>query len=164
MWLSRVVLFGLCLLVSGCGFESLYAQKNIGTSTPYVEIANIPDRDGQYLRNALLDQLNSRGRPADPLYELKFSPLVRDTVNLGVRKDASATRAQVQISTKMSLVEKGSGKILLQRDLRTVGAYNLLDNQLATLSSQQTTVENILRELGDSAVMELNLYFRRTAT
>jgi LPS-assembly lipoprotein len=150
--------------LSGCGFESLYATRNIEQSTPAIEIANIPDQDGQYLRNLLIDRLNAGGRPADPRYELKFTPLAKDTVNIGIRKDASATRAQVQVATQMRLIEKSSGKILLQRDLKTVGAYNLLDNQLATMSSQRYTTENILRELGDSAVTELDLYFRRSAS
>src|SRR5207249_1795191 len=128
-----------------------------------IEISPIPDRDGQYLRNLLIDQLNTTGRPADAPYQLKLSPLTRSTVNMGIEKNAAATRAQVQIASQMQLIEKSTGKVLLQRDLKTSGAYNLLDNQLATLVSQQSTIENLLQELGEDAAEELNLYFRRAA-
>ncbi len=137
--------------------------KEILLSTPDIDIANIPDRDGQYLRNLLIDRLYVNGRPADAPYQLKFSPLGKSIVNLGVRKDATSTRAQMQITTQMQLIDKGTGKVLLQRDFKTAGAYNLLDNQLATMVSQQNITESILQELKDSAVTELNLYFRRKA-
>lgn len=155
----------LCLTagLAGCGFEPLYAAKGVAATYPAIEISNIPDRDGQFLRNKLIDRLYTAGRPVDAPYELRFSPLVKDIVDFGIRKNAAATRAQIQISTQMQLIEKSSGKILLQRDLRANGAHDLLDNQLATLVSQQTTVETILQALGDDAVTALNLYFRRQA-
>jgi LPS-assembly lipoprotein len=156
----------LCLFLtaglSACGFESLRAPKNqLSVSRPDIEIGNIPDREGQYLRNLLIDRLYTHGRPADAAQQLKFSPLDKNISNIGIQSDATATVAQMQISTQMQLVEKATGAVLLQRRLKAAGSYNLLDNQLATLVSQQNVTENILRGLGDDAVMELNLYFRR---
>jgi len=163
----KVFILCLCLFaaaaVSSCGFEPLYAKKSIETSLPDIDIANIPDRDGQYLRNLLMDRLYTHGRPADALYQLKFSPLDKNLVYMGIEKNATATRSQMQIATHMELIETHSGKSLLQRDLKAVGAYNLLDNQLATLVSQQNTTESVLQELRDDALTELDLYFRRAA-
>jgi LPS-assembly lipoprotein len=165
---SRICALFLVFTLVGCGFEPMLAQntkgaQEIATVTPNIDIPSIPDRDGQYLRNLLMDQLYTAGRPADASYELKFSPLVKEIVKLGVRKDATSTRAQMQIMTRMQLVEKKSGTVLLERSLKTVGAYNLLDNQLATMVSQQNITESILQEMKDDAVTELNLYFRRRA-
>ena len=152
-----------CLLSSGCGFEPLHTTGTPLMPAASIEIANIPDRDGQYLRNRLIDRLNTNGRPTNAPYQLKFSPLSKTIINLGIEKTAAATRAQMQLGTQMQLVEKNTGKVLLQRSLRAIGSYNLLDNQLATLTSQQNTTENLLREISDDAVTELSLYFRRNA-
>ena len=155
-------LFAVCLMLclSACGFMPMYGAA-AHVERPDIEIANIPDRDGQYLRNQLIDQLNTAGRPADAPYILSLAPLTKTIVNIGIQKDATATRAQMQFTTHMKLTERATGKIMLERDLKTVGAYNLLDNQFATLVSQQNITESTLREMADSAVTELDLYFRR---
>jgi LPS-assembly lipoprotein len=156
-------------LAAGCGFEPLYgthspAAEAVSAALPSIEIASIPDRDGQYLRNLLIDRLNTRGRPADALYLLQLSKLEKNILNLGIQKDATATRAQIQITSHMQLIDKVTGKPVLERDLKTVGAYNLLDDQLATMVSQQNITESILQEMRDDAVQELSLYFRRRAS
>lgn len=167
MSLFRALLLCLTISLSACGgFEPMLAAKpdaqmQTGAAMPDIEIGNIPDQEGQYLRNVLIDRLYTDGRPAAALYQLSFSPLLKDIMNLGIQKDATATRAQMQITTQMQLIEKSTGKVVLRRDLKTVGAYNLLDNQLATLVSQRNITESILQEMGDNAVTELNLYFRR---
>jgi LPS-assembly lipoprotein len=159
----------ISLLLSGCGFEPMYGNnsasaKAVAVALPNVDIGNIPDRDGQYLRNLLIDRLYTSGRPDAAPYQLKFSPLQKSIVDLGIQKDATATRAQIQISTHMELVDKATNKAVLERDLKTVGAYNLLDDQLATLVSQQNITESILQEMRDDAVTQLSLYFRRKTT
>ena len=150
------------LFLSGCGFEPLHAEKKTASlSRPGIEIDNIPDQDGQYLRNRLIDILYTQGRPFDAPYQLKISPLEKNITNMGIQGDATATRAQLQITTQMQLIEKSTAAVLLQRNLKTIGAYNLLDNQLATLVSQQNIAKNILQALGDDVVTELDLYFHR---
>lgn len=165
---AAVLLVCAALSLAACGFEPMYAKSNDGgrqlaTALPDIAIDNIPNRDGQYLRNLLMDQLYTHGRPAEAPYLLTFSPLEKDIVNLGIRKDATATRAQIQISSRMKLIERVTGKTVLTRDFRSVGAYNLLDNQFATLVSQQSITESLLQEMRDSTVTELSLFFRRQA-
>jgi LPS-assembly lipoprotein len=159
-------------LLTSCGFEPMHGThsnapaaeaETVSTAMPDMEVASIPDRDGQYLRNLLMDRLYTRGRPANPPYTLTFSKLVKNIANLGIQKDATATRAQIQISTHMVLIDNNTGKAVLQRDLKTVGAYNLLDDQLSTLMSQQNITDSILQEMRSDAVTELSLYFRRLA-
>jgi LPS-assembly lipoprotein len=157
------------LTLAACGFEPMYGTESaqsqaISTALPDIEVSNIPDRDGQYLRNLLMDQLYRHGRPDAAPYILKFSALTKNIVDLGLQKDATATRAQIQISAHMDLIDKSTGKPVLQRDFRNVGAYNLLDDQLATLVSQQNITESTLHEMRDEAVTQLSLYFRNKAT
>ena len=155
----------LCLFLSACGFQPLYGEK-AGThlsALSSIAISNIPDRDGQYLRNLLTDKLYQNARPENPLYLLSIAPLKKDTTNLGMRKDATTTRAQTDVSAHFVLTDAKNGAVLLERDVRSTGAYNILDSQFTTLVSEQSTSEHILEELSDNIVRELDLYFRRAA-
>ena len=53
---------------------------------------------------------------------------------------------------------------MLTRDIRSVGSYNELDNQFATLVSSQSLAGHMLEELSDDVVTEINLYFSRQGT
>lgn len=169
MWSGKtpraLALVSLLLLPAGCGFEPMYArpsaeaQKSVAAAYSNVEIANIPDRDGQYLRNALIDRLYLAGRPADAAFVLEFEPLDKTLTNQAVRKDATYTRALMEISTVMRLRDRKSGAVVLERKQRAFGSYNLLDNQFATLSSKESLNDHLLDELADSVQTALALHF-----
>jgi len=164
MLLYRILVISFLLIsTSSCGFQPMYDNGDSGkkslVSMPNIEVKNIPDRNGQFLRNAIIDQLYLDGRPSSSLYDLKLSPLVTKIHNIGIRKDASATRAQVQLSSTMQLIEKSSGKVVLERYLKTLGSYNLLDNQFAALVSKESTIDNILKDMANDVINELNLHF-----
>src|SRR5262249_33703838 len=126
-----------------------------------VDIGNIPDRDGQYLRNQLIDRLYLDGRPDQTIYALKIAPIKTTTLNLGIQKDATATRALAEVDTTMQLVEKASGKGLLQRELRATGGYNRPDTQSATIVSRQSVEEHMLDKTADDVTRERGLYSHR---
>lgn len=159
----------LCLPLAACGFRPAYgnhgAQAAIATQAHAggVEIAVIPDREGQYLRNLLMDRLYLDGRPAAAPFLLTVSPLRTELTNLGIRKDATATRGMLQVSAKMTLAHRETNAVVLERDVRAVGGYNQLDNRFATLVSRESLTENMLKELSDTIVTELALYFNRAA-
>lgn len=167
---SRPLAALLCLLLlASCGFEPLYGKTeymqssdpDMATGRAAIDIANVPDREGQRLRNLLIDRLYVRGRPAVGLYTLTLTPLQNTTTNLGIRKDATSTRAMTTIGTHVKLVENNTGRIVLERDVHAVGGYNQLDNQLATITSKRSVTDHMLEELSDSIVREIDLYFNR---
>lgn len=167
MWLFKKYLLplALCTLLAGCGFQPMYG-KHAGSQTVQdmhrnIRIENIPDRDGQYLRNMLLDRLNDDGRPADARYVLEVAPLEKETLNQLVRKDATYTRALMKISTTIRLVDTVTGKPVLERKLLSSGSYNLLDNQFATVVSRDSMTDNLLREMSDNIVTAVNLHFTK---
>ncbi len=157
-----------CLLsLAACGFEPMYGNHGVARAVdntlPDIAIESIPTRDGQYLRNILMDRLYLRGRPYDAPYTLRFTPLNKTITDIGIQKNGTSTRAQIDISTEMQLLDSATGKVIMTRDLKTVGAYNLQNDQLATLLSEQNITESILQEMSDEAVTDLGLYFRRLA-
>ncbi len=156
----------LSLALTSCGFHPMYGDKSdAATNANYsnVDILNIPNRDGQYLRNQLIDRMYLDGRPAETLYTLKVSPIKTLTTNIGIAKDATSTRAMAEVDTTIQLIDNATNKVLLQRDIRATGGYNLLDNQFATIVSRQAVDEHMLEEVADDIVTELGLYFHRAS-
>jgi LPS-assembly lipoprotein len=170
MWLADTLraaaLAAAVLLPAACGFQPMYATpgstagQSVAARYADIEILNIPDRDGQYLRNALIDRIYVAGRPAAARYALEIMPLATTTTNQAVRKDATYTRALMEISTTLLLRDRQSGEVVLERPQRALGSYNLLDNQFATISSRDSLNERLLDELADSIQTALALHFR----
>jgi LPS-assembly lipoprotein len=144
----------------------MYAQNDAGADVAAyysdIFIDNLPDRDGQHLKNALIDRIYTDGRPTSGArYILRIPDFKKDIVNMGIRKDATYTRAEMRFTGTLQLVDSGTGKPVLERHLRAVGGYNLLDNQFATMVSEESVAQNLLDEYADSIVTEINLHFRR---
>jgi LPS-assembly lipoprotein len=162
---KQFMALGICLLLPACGFQPMYGKKADGQSLASlhqtIRIENIPDRDGQYLRNMLLDRLNDDGRPADARYVLEVAPLKTDITNQLVTKDATYTRALMKISTTVRLVDTVYGKTVMERKMLSSGSYNLLDNQFATVVSRDSMTDNLLREMSDNIVTAVNLHFAK---
>lgn len=158
---ARLSLLAL-LLLTGCGFQPLYAGAAAPqTAYPTVAIGLIPDREGQYLRNRLIDALSAGGESRAARLGLAFTPLEIASTELGIQKDATVTRTGLEISTRMTLTDQSTGQVLLTRDVRALGGYDVLDQQYATLVTRQHVKERTLDELARNVMAELDLYFRR---
>lgn len=157
---ARAAVLALCLLLAGCGFAPLYGGAGMSQKFAGVQVENIPDRDGQHLRNLLIDRIYTGGRPENPRYALKIAPLTTTATELGIQKDATVTRTGIEITAHMMLVDRSSGKVVLARTLHAVGGYDVLDQQYATLVTRQNVTEHILAELADGVTQALSLYFR----
>ena len=127
-----------------------------------VEIGMIANRDGQYLRNALLDQMGSETAiSAGQRYFLHVYNLAEDDQSFGIRKDASATRGDITITATMDLIDTTTNTVVLTRPLRTRAGYNRMDNLYGAQISKQDTIDRLLDEMANRAVTELTLYFDR---
>ena len=162
--------FLLIPTVTGCGFSPLYATKTQTSVQAFrnITIANIPERAGQQLRNLLIDKLyGSAGPSGQSRYRLAVLNLTEQETHLGVQKDATVTRIQLRVSGDLVLYDlqntdaDGSPAVALERRLRTLNSYNVLDNLYATRISRQNILEVSLNELSDQAVTELALFFKR---
>lgn len=157
------------LLLSGCGFEPVHgagASKAAATHYRDITVDNIPDRDGQALRNQLIDRLGAAGAggAGQSAYTLRIKDLNKFVTNAALRKDATFTRGEMQITGTVELVDNATGNVVLTRNVRSVGGFNLLDNQFATMVSEQSVTEKILAEMGDNIMTEVDLYFSGTGT
>lgn len=142
----------------------MYApQDNVSMDQAFsgIEIANIPDREGQALRNLLIDKLYTNGRPENARYVLKINKVREKVARLGIRKDASATRAQLQLSAHMILLDRQQGKIVLERNLSSINSFNVLRSQYTIEVSEADARQRALQEISNSITTQLTLFFNR---
>jgi LPS-assembly lipoprotein len=142
--LWAAALFALLAALSGCGFRPLYAPAGPEAAAPTdlmaaVRINPLPDRAGQQLHNLLRDQLNPGGQPLQPAYVLDLR-LVQDTENVGIRKDETATRANLTLSSSFVL-------------------RAALDVQYPTDVAEADALARGLRELSEDIKLQLAVFF-----
>ena len=141
----------LAILISSCGFRPLY--KTGGGSDPAVlatvDVAKIKDRAGQKLRNLLMAGLSPRGRAARAEYKLTVT-LTESKVELAIRKDETATRANLTINAQFTLVALNNPQFgTFSGSALSTNSYNILTSDFATLSAENDARNRALRSLSE---------------
>lgn len=168
--LSNVaLLFGLAVALpalSACGFKPVYGTAGTAAGTASagelasVAVEPIPERSGQILRNLLIDRLYGKGRPVDPTWRLRVG-LATAAEDLGIRRDATATRARLRLTANYELVDARSNQVVYRSFSRAIVSYNILEAQYGTLVAEQDAFERGLNELAEDIRTRLALYFAR---
>lgn len=161
---SRFLLAGL-LLLTACGFSPIYGAKGnksapVANALSQIAIENIPDENGQKLRNRLIDRMYFHGRPKTPSAKLIISLSERE-VSLGIKKDATASLSELTLSADYRLVDKDD-QPLLSSSARSIVLYSQLDAQYGTLAAQRNAYDRALTELGEQIVNRLGVYYAET--
>jgi LPS-assembly lipoprotein len=158
----------LAALAAGCGFRPLYATGGEGepataSQLADVEVGIIPDRDGQVLRNFLIERINPDGRNTAGRYQLAVA-IVERQQELGIEKDSTARRANMIVVANFELRQAGADLPLTRQRVASITSFNILDDQFATLSAEQDARRRALRQVSDDIRTQLALYFARAAT
>lgn len=172
MKISAYLLLLPVLCVTACGFQPMYGshsaamQENasghaINGAMSDIEIAIIPDREGQILRNELIDQLQPRGPSANPRYKLTFSKLNATIRELDLTKSSEATRAQIIASVAIYLTDTKTGEQVLSRPLKSISSYNILPSEFATNVTEDNARKSALKDIARQIQLQLSLYFNR---
>lgn len=169
----------LLLTLTACGFHPLFATSgNADPALAQVQIANIPNREGQGLRNLLIDKMHHAGRPTDPQYDLVVT-LQKTQSDMGIRTDATSARSQLSVTARYVLTAHTTGqtpapfaastagkvpviepaKELLNSYATTTVGFNKLDAQYSNLAAEEDASRRALSELSDQIVSRLSLYF-----
>lgn len=154
-------------LLSSCGFTPMYGEHSVSNRADVkqgfsqIEIDNIPNREGQFLRNELIDRLNMRGHSDAPRYQLSFSQIGITIRELDLTKDSEATRSQLTANTMMRLIDKANGNVVLTRSLKSISSYNILQSNFATRVTESNAEETAIKDLARQAEQQLALYFNR---
>lgn len=146
----------LLLLAVACDFRPVFvANAPVHTEMAAVEIALIADRTGQLLRNRLLDRLTPTGIPR---YLLSVQ-LTERKQNLAIRRDLTATRANLTLTAQFKLTANRTDELLLQGRSRSLNSYNISTFDFATLSAENDARHRAARAVAADIATQLAIYF-----
>ncbi|MDH5722172.1 MAG: LPS assembly lipoprotein LptE [Alphaproteobacteria bacterium] len=157
------------LFLSACGFTPMYGNlsgdsqktEQVREVLSNIEIGNIPDAEGQYLRNLLIDRFYKEGYPDDARYILSVSPVQESVIDLDITKTSDATRGQMKVTTTMKLTDKTTGKVVLTRGLRSLNSFNILNSEFTNRVSKENTRKNALEDIARQVEQQIALYLNR---
>ncbi len=167
---AAVVMAGMvvaALLLSGCGFQRIYADRPDGSGVlpelAAVHVDVIENREGQELRNELMDLLNPRGRPANPTHRLAVE-LDETVTDLAVRLTGVASRANLTVTADYQFFDNATNELIFDRQITKVAGYNLIENDYSTLIARNDTRRRLLARIAEDLRSVLALYFQEQQT
>jgi LPS-assembly lipoprotein len=158
----RAILLPLLALLGGCGFHPLYgesAQASYEPELATIRVMPIPDRIGQQLAMSLRDALNPSGEPVPQRYNLSIA-LVTSEADLGIQRDASATRGRVDVYATFQLSDSRTGKPVYHGRTQTTSAYNIVNDAFAAEMADEDARSRTVRDLTDEIRLRLSLFLR----
>ncbi len=146
-------------LLAACGFQPLYGSKSgtiLAPDSPLnrVNIALIEDREGQILRNYLIDRFQPDGSGR---YVLVTSLTVVEE-DLGVAEDSTTTRSRIVVNAGFSLTY---GENTHEFTARSAGSFSTVQSDYGTLVARQNATERSLRDIADEAKVRIGAFLRR---
>ncbi|MDH3242476.1 MAG: LPS assembly lipoprotein LptE [Alphaproteobacteria bacterium] len=151
---------------AGCGFQPLYGEQANAVSEQAlaeVRISPLRDRVGQLLHIRLSKNMHPRGPARVAKWDLGIQ-LISRTEQLGIRKDETATRANLVLEAKFALRDVGTGKPAFQgRSVITI-SYNILESRFGTVASRSDAERRATRELGDNIKNRVALFLAQRTT
>ncbi len=151
-----------CLLLAACGFQPLYgdADEQLAPTEDLLELVDVPpiaDRTGQLLRIELTNRLTPTRPAPQPVYTLPIR-LTESRANLAVRKDASATRANLTITATYELQRISDGVSLTSGSVRSVNSYDIVTSDYATLVAEQDARRRGAKDIADGIVDRMAIF------
>ncbi len=161
----------LSLGAGGCGFHPLYGPtasgQNLSEVMKTVDVASIPGRTGQRLRNELIFGTTGGNDASKPVYRLDVA--VRETVrNTLVTGQGSPTGQVVQLDAEYRLVRLKDNQVVFKAYSTAEASYNLVGNSGIAGSSYSDVRASIdaqnraARSLADTMKTRLAMHLSQT--
>jgi len=153
----------VCLFFSltGCGFHPIYGarddNKPVTAELNDVGIDSIPNRNGQMLRNDLIDRMYHDGRPQNPKYELAIT--LRETEEgIGLLPNATSSLTELNLYADYVLKDR-SGKEVVRATAHAVATFNQLQQEYGTLAASENAYQRCIDQVSDQILDRVSLYF-----
>jgi LPS-assembly lipoprotein len=162
--LFALLLLALALpaVVSGCGWEPLYADHETATGDSdlrAVVVAPIPERVGQQLEIGLRNSFNPDGTPTKPLYKLNVV-LQRSLLDLGIQSQGLGTRGDVHLVANYQLAEIATGKVLQTGFIHATDSFDIQANGYSTVVAQDDASRRDVEEIRREIVSRLTMFMQ----
>ena len=162
----RGLLMAAVAAVAGCGFRPVYAVR--GETSParhalgLIDVALLPDRAGQLLRQALQQRLTNPGEASAKRYELSVVYGITSD-SIGVQQDSTISRIRQTGTANWFLKMLDPGNTLVTSGTaRALDGLNVIDQQyfeadLASEAAQRRIADAIATQI----TLQLGSYFAR---
>ncbi|MGH7040442.1 MAG: LPS assembly lipoprotein LptE [Stellaceae bacterium] len=160
-----LLLAGLPLALTGCGWHPLYADAGSGPTEAAlraIRVEPIADRIGQRLELKLRDAFNPTGAPARQRYTLRTTLRVIRS-DLGIQSQGLATRGKLDVYATFSLVELPSGHVLMTNTAHAADGFDIAGNQYANVVAEDDARTRLVDELAPEIALRLSLFLQRRA-
>ncbi len=159
-----ILSLGATALLAGCGLRPLYgdgsAQAGARGELAAVRIDTIPDRNGQILRNRLIDLFYADGGPQPWRYDLKVA-LTLAEARVGVRIDDTSTRRTLTANSSFRLSRRDTGAVIASGSLVQNNTFAFQEAQYGALVARETATRDLLDAVGDQIATRVALAFAR---
>lgn len=156
MYRTKLLILLLSLgALSACGLKPVYAQDSVSRQEfQQIYISEIPNREGQVLRNKLQDLLGGSGNK----YRLDIV-LEKQRREFGIQQDFRISRYDIVLTASYSLVENESGEIVLKDSAKMYSAFNRTDSEFSTFVAEEDAVEQAAEQLAYRINLKLAAFF-----
>jgi LPS-assembly lipoprotein len=150
-------------LLSGCGLQPLYAGGSSGVvaqGLAGIEVPAIEGREGWLMRNALTDRFGQSGG-VTPRYRLDL--VLDDNLQaLGLLTDDTIGRERRTLRARYQLVDLNNGTVVVDATAGSDAGIDVVSSEFATISAEQTALENLVQEVADQITARLSRTLRDT--
>ncbi|MGH7044126.1 MAG: LPS assembly lipoprotein LptE [Acetobacteraceae bacterium] len=156
--------------LGGCGFQPVYMPTASGAPGPAerelaaIDVALIPDRPGQLLRQALQQRFQGAGDPTPRRYTLSVTYWIAGQ-GIGILPGTTATRIRMIGNANWVLTDNGPARTRIASGYaRAIDAVNIFDQQYFAADLETSTVYHRLAgALADQITLRLASLFRARA-
>ena len=157
-WAGRMLtVAALCGGLPACGFHPLYAAGPDGSGAVQrrlaeIQVALLPERSGQLLREALQARLEPGGSTLARHYDLAVSFAIAGNP-IGVEPDSSISRVRLVGTASWTLTAQDAQRSTLATGVaREVDGYNVFDQQFFAMDLENEAVQ---RRIADAVAEQM---------
>ena len=150
-------------LVVACGFTPVFhenSQNQTRDNLSIIEVAPISGKRGVQLRNRLEKIISPAGSEEAARYRLSVE-LNSSTEAVLIQLDNTVTRQNLKMSVTFNLSDISTGTKIYASKAVSVGSYNVVDSEFATIAAEDNAAERAAREIGEEILDLLVVYFSR---
>jgi LPS-assembly lipoprotein len=156
--------------LSGCGFQPVYMPTASGAAgaaqreLAAIQVALIPDRPGQLLRQALQDRLEMGSSGVARRYDLKVSFWIA-AEGIAVQQNDIATRLRETGNAIWTLSAQDVGRTRVTGGFaKAMDAVNIFNEQYFGADLENEALQKrVAGAIADQITMQLAIFFRRRA-
>lgn len=170
-WLAAHVFFALFIpLLQGCGnlgFKPMYGSLSTGGTSSdkklaQIDVATIPGRVGQQLRNEIIYQTTGGGNPAQPIYKLEVA--IRESVTATLVQQTGDARGQVyNLDASFKLVRLSDKQVVLEGSSFSRAGFERFSSIFSNVRARMDAENRAAKTMGEELKTRLAAYLSSTA-